>query len=830
MAQASHLELSSSKFRQGDVLAKLDAMAAPLRQIREAGRSGFLLINHEADRKIREEFSTEMSAALGSYHELVGQLGAGPQPTVSSGVIFLKIQTLLNGYERHLMNIREAQLSQLRWTARIGAGLIVLFVFLTYYWFKRFKKFKNNRAADLQRAVDQQTVELKEREQALKAQAEFLKLIYQGSRDAIATIDARTKRFSSCNAAALELFGIPTEAEFCAQLPGALSPEYQPDGQRSEERSTQIITQAFKEGSLTFGWLWKKRDGTTFSGLTTLDRLQEGGQSFLLGTLRDLTAKHERDRQRKAYEEQLLSAAHSLATSEAHYRALYEHSSDAIGTIDPSTTRYLSCNRAALTLFGVSSEADFLALNPGQLSPPFQPDGHRSSLKATNLYKQLLTQAYYSGEWLFRRLDGREFLALLTFAQVHAGEKVFILATVRDLTLQKLAEKNLQLQATDMQQLAQNRHEQFRLSENRYRSLVDASPDAILVVTQAGQIELVNPAATLFFGYAPTEIIGQPIEQFIPTLLAKVQAAFRAQYLSAPTLRPMGQGFIEVHGRRNDGSEFPAEVILSSMESPDGKQVICVVRHISATKQAALQMAILLEKEKGISQMKTQFISLTSHEFRTPMAAAMGSAEILAHHLDQLDPAKRQALLGRITTSLQHMNRMLDDILLLNRIDASRVDLRLRSVDLAQELQSILHEIELGDRGQHTFHFAPTTADPAFVSDPSLLQHIFSNLLSNAVRYSPAGTVITLRLNFTVDAAIVEVEDQGIGIPLADQARIFEPFERGSNIGQIAGTGLGLNIVQRMAGLMHGTVAMSSIATGGTNFTIVLPRMTAPQP
>jgi PAS domain S-box-containing protein len=442
----------------------------------------------------------------------------------------------------------------------------------------------------------------------------------------------------------------------------------------------------------------------------------------------------------------------------------------------------------------------------------------------------MLTQAYYSGEWLFRRVDGHEFLAQLTFVRIDVGAKPFILATARDLTLQKAAEENQLQQTADFQQLAQNRHEQFRLSENRYRSLVDASPDAILVVASSGQVELVNPAATVFFGYAASELLAQPIEQFIPTLLAKVQAAFRAQYLPVPTLRPMGQGFLDIDGRRKDGSEFPAEVSLSLIESPDGPQVICVVRHISSTKQAALQMTNLLEQEKNISQMKTRFISLTSHEFRTPMAAAMGSAEILTHHLDQLDQVKRQALLTRITASLQHMNRMLDDILLLNRVDASRVELRLRAVNLAQELQSILHESELGDRGQHTFHFASTTADPAFVSDPGLLQHIFSNLLSNAVRYSPAGTVITLRLNFTVDSAIVEVEDQGIGIPLADQARIFEPFERGSNIGQITGTGLGLNIVHRMVGLLHGTVALSSIGPGGTNFTVVLPRMTAPQP
>ena len=396
--------------------------------------------------------------------------------------------------------------------------------------------------------------------------------------------------------------------------------------------------------------------------------------------------------------------------------------------------------------------------------------------------------------------------------------------------LQKAAEKMQQLQTADLQQLAQDRQAQFQLSENRYRSLVDASPDAILVAGPSGKIDLVNPAATSLFGYAFSELLNRSVEQLIPTALVNAPAAAQLDHPPASEPRSLRPAIIDLNARRKDGSEFPAEVSLSSVASPTGSQVIWVIRDGSVAKQAARQMTVLLEREKNISQMKTRFISLTSHEFRTPMAAAMGSVEILTHHLDRLDQVKRQSLLVRITASLQHMNRMLDDILLLNRADAARVDIRLRPVDLAQKLQSILHDGELADGAQHTFHFAPTTADPAFVSDPNLLQHIFSNLLSNAVRYSPVGTTITLRLSFTVDAAIVEVEDQGIGIPLADQARIFDPFERGSNIGLIAGTGLGLNIVQRMVGLLQGTVAVSSITAGGTNFTVVLPRVIGPAP
>ncbi len=963
-----------------NVLAKIRAMAAPVRLIRQAGRSGFLLIDHAADRKNKEEFSSEMGASLSSLQELTVQRWAGSKPSLDLEAIDRKIQALLDGYQRYHDSLRAYQVRQFKWTALIRAVLIVFFLGATYYWARRYKRFQTNQQRELQGAVEQQTAQIAKEAQLKREQAEFLSLIYHGSRDAIGTIDAQTKRFSSCNAAALSLFGLSSEAEFCALLPGELSPEYQPDGQRSDLRSTEIITQAFKEGSLTFEWLWKRRDGSTFWGLTTLDRLKAGGQFFLLGTLRDLTAQREISRQRKEHEQKLIAATSSVATSEAYYRALFEHSADAIGTVDPETfryksanaallkmfglqseaalfslspgalspefqpngtrslavalemqqemnavpyssnewyykrangsifpaqvtqirvningspiivattrdltqekaaleqeqadkrqlaaqaeelsriagelktsqehyraifehtadtvgtidpltARYTSCNPAALKLYGIASEADFLALKPGEISPLHQPDGQLSSVKAASLFKLMLTQEYYTGEWLFRRLDGDQFPAQLTFARVHVRDKIFILATVRDLTLQKEVEKAQQLQASDLRQLAQERQQQFQLSENRYRSLVDASPEAILVVAQSGNIELVNPAAALLFGYSLSELISQQIERLIPSAFAKSHAALRADFQEAPAQRTMARGAIEINARRKNGSEFPAEVSLSPVQSPFGPQVICVVRDVSANKQAALQMAALLEQEKNISQMKTRFISLTSHEFRTPMAAAMGSVEILTHHLDRLDQAKRQALLVRITASLQHMNRMLDDILLLNRADASRVDIRLRTLNLGQELRSILQESELGDSEQHSFHYAATAEVPEFVSDPSLLQHIFSNLLSNAVRYSPAGTTITLRLTLTAEAAVVEVADQGIGIPLADHERIFEPFERGSNIGQIAGTGLGLNIVRRMVELLRGTVVVSSLAGGGTNFTVVLPRIDAP--
>lgn len=253
-----------------------------------------------------------------------------------------------------------------------------------------------------------------------------------------------------------------------------------------------------------------------------------------------------------------------------------------------------------------------------------------------------------------------------------------------------------------------------------------------------------------------------------------------------------------------------------------------IFEDITELKRRETEAVALLEKERQISEMKTRFISVTSHEFRTPMAAAVASTELLANYHDRLTATKRQELLTRIGGSLRRMASMLDEILLLNRLDEKRVAVKLGPVNLRHLLPEMVDEIRLGDRDAHRFEIVGTEADEIIQSDSSTLHHVFSNLLSNAVRYSPSGTTITVRIESREDQILVSVEDQGIGIPPADLARIFDPFERGSNVGNIQGTGLGLNIVKRLSALLGATTTVANIAAGGTRFTVAFPRPAPP--
>jgi signal transduction histidine kinase len=150
--------------------------------------------------------------------------------------------------------------------------------------------------------------------------------------------------------------------------------------------------------------------------------------------------------------------------------------------------------------------------------------------------------------------------------------------------------------------------------------------------------------------------------------------------------------------------------------------------------------------------------------------------------------------------------------------------LSLVAVDLPRFLHSLVDEVRLGDRDAHLFHFEPAGDAEPFTTDSHLLHHIVANLLTNAARYSPPGTVITTRLHCDALRAVLSVEDQGIGIPEADRPRLFQPFERGSNVGNIKGTGLGLSIVKRLVDLLGGTITFESAPGCGTRFTLEIPR------
>lgn len=341
----------------------------------------------------------------------------------------------------------------------------------------------------------------------------------------------------------------------------------------------------------------------------------------------------------------------------------------------------------------------------------------------------------------------------------------------------------------------------------RLSGVIEQAPLSVIIINLERMIDYVNPRFCAVTGYTKDEVVGRPVavigtRELQPDTYAELSRAVNAKEVWTGELR----------SRRKNGELFLEYVVVAPLVDDRGQitHFVSLKDDITAQKRSEAELA----KERELSEMKSQFISVASHEFRTPLAAAVGSLELLERHAAKLTEAKRVELLGRIQRSLSRLTAIMDDVLQLSRADSGRVKVNRMTVDLVQFVQDIIQEVSIGDRQQHRFVFEQTGGPGVVPVDTKLLHHIISNLAGNAARYSPAGTEVSVRLDLGAEEFALTVADEGIGVPEAEKDRIFEPFVRGSNVGQIGGTGLGLNIVKRYTELMGGRIELLPTARG----------------
>ena len=398
----------------------------------------------------------------------------------------------------------------------------------------------------------------------------------------------------------------------------------------------------------------------------------------------------------------------------------------------------------------------------------------------------------------------------------------------------------------------------------RHNEMLDAlfkyATEGIIIVNKSGSIVMVNPKARELFGYQDQELEGNKIETLIPARYAGNHVHDRDQYLEKPKARGMGH-YKDLFARRRDGSEFAVEVSLSPFKTGEDEFVVSFIVDITERKkqesliiQANMEIQQLnadleervrqrtaelataiekveksqeevvrsLKKERELNNMKSQFVTIASHEFRTPLATILSSASLIGRYPKSEDEDKRQKHVARIKSSVNNMTQILNDFLSIGKLEEGHVHNISVSVNLVEYGQSLIEEIKTlckeGQEIQFTF-----SGSPLVWLDKQLLRNILLNLLTNAIKYSEAGKSIFLRMKADKKTIILEIEDQGIGIPERDQSHIFERFFRANNAGNAQGTGLGLNIVQNYVQLMGGTVSFTSEVNKGTIFYIELP-------
>jgi PAS domain S-box-containing protein len=387
-------------------------------------------------------------------------------------------------------------------------------------------------------------------------------------------------------------------------------------------------------------------------------------------------------------------------------------------------------------------------------------------------------------------------------------------------------------------------------NSNHFEALFNYATMGILMTDSHGKITAINPFALKEFGYTQEELIGSQIEKLIPHRYHGNHESHRQKYFDKPQNRPMGVG-MDLYALRKDGTEFPVEVSLGSYFNHGDKFVIAFISNISIRKQAESDIRKLndelesiveqrtqeltntmhqleaskeelskaLEKEKELGELKSRFVSMASHEFRTPLSTVLSSSYLIQRYISAEDQPKREKHIDRIVSSVNMLTGILNDFLSLGKIEEGKIQVRPVEFKVNESISAIVSEMRDTLKKQQIISY-DHHGDKVVILDPSLFKQIVHNLLTNASKFSPESSTIDIRTSVHDDILTLTVKDEGMGISKEDQKHLMERFFRGSNVANIQGTGLGLHIISKYAELMNGTVECESELEKGTQFTI----------
>jgi PAS domain S-box-containing protein len=412
-----------------------------------------------------------------------------------------------------------------------------------------------------------------------------------------------------------------------------------------------------------------------------------------------------------------------------------------------------------------------------------------------------------------------------------------------------------------------NLYENISFDKNHMTSLFENATEGIILTNKTGNIVLVNPAAELTFGYTADELIGQPIEILIPEKYRQGHVKLREGFHRAPQDRIMGHGR-DLHGTKKNGDNFPVEVSLSYYKRNNEAFVIAFIVDITARKeieanmlrqqkelenvtrdirklntqlgakveertvilkealmkleQSQKELSEALDKERELNEIKSRFVSMASHEFRTPLSTILSSASLLAKYTTIEEQERRNKHISRIKESVKHLNDILEDFLSLGKLDEGKIGTDPAEFDLPALINDTTEEMKGLLKKEQTILFGHQ-GRPTVYSDKKLLKNILINLITNAIKFSNEGEAIHVSSDVTNGLARISIADRGIGISKDDQEHLFSSFFRGKNAVNIQGTGLGLHIVKRYVDLLGGEVHLESELNKGTTISLSIP-------
>ena len=550
----------------------------------------------------------------------------------------------------------------------------------------------------------------------------------------------------------------------------------------------------------------------------------------------------------------LLHCKSSVAQSIELYAHMFEWIPVGILVYSLARQKPLKCNRALLSLFDAKDEREFLECGPFSE----QPGCPQNLGKLTGLLQMLPQEGNRQFELLVHQEGGREQYLEITTALIPALNESLILLLFKDITLNKKAEERL------------------RESRKKLEAVINTAVDGIIIIDgDSNEMILVNDAVSTLFGWEREEMLGKNVNMLMPMPHRAQHDAYIENYHRTGLAKIIGIGR-EVQGRRKNGTLFPFKLGVSCVES-EGKVLFAGVIHdLSEQKHAEAQILKLnkeleqkvdertekltevvnrllqsnlkleqeikerkaveealrhneeelrksLNREKELSKLKSRFVSMASHEFRTPLTTIASSSELIGLYTKTEQQEKRDKHLRRIRSAVANLTGILGDFLSLSKLEEGKIQrtpvaFRLEELaeEASEEMQSLLKP------GQHIQKDFPDTGGDITL-DKKMLKNIFINLLSNAIKYSDEGSAIYFNLCLDNGYITASIRDEGIGIPEEEQAQLFTRFFRATNAVNIQGTGLGLNIVKRYLDILNGSIRFESFPGQGTTFFVEIP-------
>ena len=413
---------------------------------------------------------------------------------------------------------------------------------------------------------------------------------------------------------------------------------------------------------------------------------------------------------------------------------------------------------------------------------------------------------------------------------------------------------------------------QYEDIASKLQAIIDTAIDGIIVIDSRGLIEEINQSALNLFGYQKDELIGKNISHLMPSPHREQHDSYIQRYLDSDKAKIIGIGR-EVSGQKKDGSSFPFRLAVSKVELNDRIIFTGIIHDLSAIKKAQIarekltseledrvvmrtneletavnrllhvnkqltqeirdrknaedkliqkesELKIALQNEKELNELKTRFMSMASHEFRTPLSTIMSSVSLLSRYQHQHEAPKRLKHIERIKSSIKNLTGILNDFLSLSKLEEGKVGLDLEYIDVVSLCHEVLEDLE-GMLMENQIIYIERTGTPfELYTDERVLKNILFNIISNAIKYSIHGGDIYCMVDFRKEEVVISVKDSGLGIPESEQHHLFDRFFRASNVDTIQGTGLGLSIVLKYLELIKGSIVFESKLNQGSTFII----------